>query len=87
MITFSIELWYELKQHVSKLFYKSLLNSICLWSKARLAINKKQNYFLLPGHQFADNLILVSGFYEKKKKDESKIVTKFVEIIVTIIFM
>ena len=50
-------------------------------------MNKKQNYFLLPGHQFADNLILVSGFYEKKKKDESKIVTKFVEIIVTIIFM
>ena len=25
-----------------KFFHKSLLNSACLWSRARLAINKKQ---------------------------------------------
>ena len=41
----------------------------CLKRKhpVRLAINKKQNYFWLPDHQFAENLILVFGFYEGTK--------------------
>ena len=33
-----------------------------------LAINKKQNYFLLPDHELAENLILVFGFCERTKK-------------------
>ena len=74
---------YEQEQHVRKFLYKSLLNSIWLWSKARLAINERQNYFSLTDHQFTENLILVFGFYER---GESKLVTKFVGIIVMIIF-
>ena len=44
-----------------KIFYKSLLNSAWLWSRARLALNKKQKYFSLPDHQLAENQILVFG--------------------------
>ena len=44
------------------------MNSVYLWSRARLAVNKKQNYFSLPDHQLAENLILVFGFYERTKK-------------------
>ena len=49
------------KKHVRKFFYKSLLNSAWLWSRARLATNKKRKYFSLPHHQRAENLIFVSG--------------------------
>ena len=39
-------------------------------------------------HQFAESLILVFGFYERtKKKDKIKFVTKYLGIIVKIIFM
>ena len=48
--------------------YKSLLNSVYLWSRARLTINKRQNYFSLPDHQFTENLVLVFGFYERTNK-------------------
>ena len=34
----------------------------------QLAVNKKQKYFPLPDHQFAENLILVFGLYERTKK-------------------
>ena len=44
---------------------ESLLNSVYLWSRARLAINKKQKYFSLPDHQLAETFILVFDFYEK----------------------
>ena len=30
----------EQEQHVRKFLYKSLVSSACLWSRARLAINK-----------------------------------------------
>ena len=40
-------------------FLKSLLNSVWFWSRAQLAINKKQKYFLLPDTQLDQNLILV----------------------------
>ena len=52
-----------------KFFYKNLLNSAYLWSRARLVINKKNNYFSLPDHQLAENLILVFGFSETTKKE------------------
>ena len=45
-----------------------LLNSAYLSSRAQLAINKKQNYFSLPDHQLAENVILVFGFYKEAKK-------------------
>ena len=40
-------------KNVRKLFYKSLLNSAWLWSRARLTVNKKQRYFLLPDCKLA----------------------------------
>ena len=46
----------------------SRMNSACLWSRVRLAINKKYKYFLLPSHLLALNLILVFSFKEKKTK-------------------
>ena len=49
-------------------FIMGLLNSAYLRSRARLAINKKQNYFSLPDYQLAENLILVFSFYERTKK-------------------
>ena len=49
-------------------FIMGLLNSAYLKSSARLAINKKQNYFSLPDYQLAENLILVFSFYERTKK-------------------
>ena len=51
-----------------KFFYKNLLNSAYLWSRAQLAVNKKQNYFSLPDHRPTENLILVFGFYERTRK-------------------
>ena len=55
----------------------------------QLAINKKQSYFSLSGHQLADNLILVVGLEGQKMKgqimNESELVT-IAGIIVTIIF-
>ena len=42
--------------------------------------------FLLPGHQLAENLIIVFGFYEMtKKRYINEFVIKFLGIIVTII--
>ena len=70
-----------------KFLSKSLLNSAWLWSKAPLAVNKEQKHFSLPGHQLAENLILVFGFYERTKMDKRKFVTKSVGIIITIIFV
>ena len=67
-----------------KFFYKSLLNSAYLRSRGRYISNKKQNYFSLPDHQLAENLIRIFGFYEKTKRDKNEFVTKFVGIIVTI---
>ena len=81
-----MELLYEQEQHVRKSFYKSLLNSAHVWSRARLAISKKQNYFWLEDHQLAEDLILVLVSMKGQKKDESKRVSKFVGIKVTIIF-
>ena len=54
------------------------MNSAYLQSRARLVINKKQNYFSLPDHHLSENLILVFGFYEKAKNGKIKIVAKFV---------
>ena len=45
-----------------KIIYKSLLNLACLWSRARLAVNKNQRYFSLSDHQLAERLILAFGF-------------------------
>ena len=50
-----------------------ICKKILLWKSiefcsSRLAINKKQNYFLLPDHQLAKCLILVSGFYKGQEK-------------------
>ena len=73
--------------HVRKLFYKSLMNAACLWSRAQFAINKKQKYFLLPDHQHSENLILVFGFFKRKNKDKREFVTKYAEITCTIILM
>ena len=63
------------------------MNSAYLWSRARLAVNKKQNYFSLPDHQLAENLIrFFFWFLQKDKKGITVNLTTFVEIIVTIIF-
>ena len=63
-----MELQYKEEQHVRKSFFTSLLNSAYLLSKARLARNKKQKHVLLLDYNLAENLILVFGFYERKKK-------------------
>ena len=63
------------------------MNAACLWSRAQFAINKRQKYFLLPDHQHAENLILVFVFYKRKNKDKRGFVTKYAEIICTIMFM
>ena len=78
-----MQLWDEQEEHARKSIYKSLLNSVYLWDRARLAMNKKQKYFSWPDHQLAENLILVFGFYEGQIKDKSEFVTKVVGIIVT----
>ena len=49
--------------------YNTNRNSVYLWSRARLAINKKQKYFSLPDHQLTEALVLVFGFYEKTKQE------------------
>ena len=64
-----MELEHEQESHLNKSFYKSLLNSASLWSRAWLPINKKQNYFSLPDHQLAENFIRIFGFYESTKKE------------------
>ena len=51
-----------------KSFYKRLLNSALLWSRARFSINKKEKYLSVPDHQLAENVILVFGFYKRKNK-------------------
>ena len=53
----TMELQYQQEWHARKFLHKSLLNSACLWSRARLATNKKQKYLSLPDHQYAENLI------------------------------
>ena len=63
-----MELQYKQEQHVRKSFFTSLLNLAYLLSKARLARNKKQKHVLLLDYNLAENLILVFGFYERKKK-------------------
>ena len=63
-----MELQYKQEQHVRKSFFTSLLNSVYLLSKARLARNKKQKHVLLLDYNLAENLILVFAFYERKKK-------------------
>ena len=74
-------------KHVRKFLYKSLLNSVWLWSRARLAINKTQKYFSLPNHQLVENLILVLVWKKGQKKDKGEFVTESVGILVMIIFM
>ena len=56
----------------------------CFWSREWDAISKKAKYLLLPGEQFAENLILVFGFFKMQEKDKSKFVAKFVGIIISI---
>ena len=70
-----------------KSFYKSLLNSACLWNRAGIAVNIKQNYFLLPDLQFAEIWVLFLAYMKGQKRDDSRLVTKFVGIIVTIVFI
>ena len=81
----SMELQYKQIQHIRKCFYTILLNLAWLWSRAQLAINKKQKYFLLPDHQLAEKLILIFGLQKRTKQGKSKLVTKSVGIIVMII--
>ena len=42
----TMELWYEQEQHVRKFLYKSLWKSAWLWSRVRVAINKKQIFLI-----------------------------------------
>ena len=83
----TMELSYKQGLHRRKSFYKSLLNSAYLWSRARLAINKKQSYFLLQDHQLAKNLILFLASVKEQKRDKSEFLTNFVGIIVALIFI
>ena len=68
-------------------FYKSLLNSAYLWSRAQLTLNKNKNI----SHCQATNLqkiwFLVLISMKGQKKDKREPITKFVEVIVTIIFI
>ena len=56
-----------------KIFHKSLLNSACLWSRARLAINKKTNRFSLLDKQLKENLFFFLVFRKGKQRDQSKL--------------
>ena len=62
------------------------MNSVYLWNRARLAMNQKEKYFSLPGHQLAENVILTFGFWEQNS-DKRKFVNKFLGVIVMIIFI
>ena len=54
------------------------MNSAGLRSRARLAINKKQKYFLLPDHELAENLFLFLFFIKGKQGNKIEFATKFV---------
>ena len=49
-----------------KFLYKSLLNSVCFWSRTRHGIHKDKNYFLFLDQQA--NSIFIFEFYERTKK-------------------
>ena len=77
----------EFISFLRKPYYKSLLNSAYLWSRERLAINKKTN---ISRYQITNLvkiwfLFLVSA--KRQNKDKSELVTKFAGIIVKIIFI
>ena len=55
------------------------------WSAAHY--KQKAEKVSLPDRQLAENLILVSGFYERIKKWQKRIVIKFTEIEITITFI
>ena len=57
----------ENEWYARNFLFKSLLNSACLRSKLRLAINKKQKYFSLPDHKLSKNTIYF-GLYERTEK-------------------
>ena len=50
-------------------------------------MNKNEKYFSLPNHPLAKNLIIVSGIYERMKREKIEFVIKFVGIIVPIVFI
>ena len=83
-----MELKFEQEQHVRKFLYKSLLNSVDLWSRAQLTIKKqrKQKYFTLPIPNLLKIRFLLLVSTKGKNGDKIKFVTEFVGIIVTIIF-
>ena len=54
-----------------KFLYKSLLNSVCFWSRTRHGIHKDKNYSFFPDQQA--NSILIFEFYERPKKEKKKI--------------
>ena len=83
-----MELYYEQEQNVRIFLYKSLLNLAWLWSRARLAINKKNRN--ISRYQTTD--LLKTWFFflvckEGQKEDKNEFITKSVGIVITIIFM
>ena len=63
-----------------KILLQSLLNLAYLWSRARLAINKNQIYFLLPEHQLAENVFLLLVSIKGQKENKSEFISKFVNL-------
>lgn len=55
--------------------------------KCDLLSKKKHKHFLLQDHQLAEKLIFDLGFFEKKKRDKSIFVTKFLGTIITVTFI
>ena len=67
----------EQEQHLRIFLYKSPLNSACLWSKARLAINKKEKYcFCYQTTNFLNNRFLSLLHTKEQKFYTSQLVTK-----------
>ena len=69
-----------------KILYTNLMNLAGLWSRARLAINKRQKYFSIRDHQLLETWFLLLVFTKGKKEDKNKFVTKSVRLMVMIIF-
>ena len=75
------------RNDVRKSFYKNLLNSAYLWSRARLAIKKSKTISCYQTTNLLKIWFLFLVSMKVQKRNESKLVTKFGGIVVTIIFI
>ena len=66
---------YEQEQYVKNSFIK-IYWPLQVFEVDYDFINKKQKYITLPDQKLPENLVLVFGFYERKKSDKRELATK-----------